>query len=267
MLTYAASGAVSRNAAEKKLSSLLDFLAAAAGTPDGAQPPPPPGAASPTAPAPPSLLERVYEATLDSLGEANERLAFRTRLRLAGLWLARGQHGRCEAALADLTASCAGADGGDDVRKGTQLLEVYALEIQLRTALRDAKRLKALYRAALGVRSAIPHPRVMGVIRECGGKAHMHDRHWEAAATDFFEAFKSYDEVRRGWGGRGGAGGGSRPRCPAAAWGAPARLQPARRSPAPAPLPTPAGRRAEASGVPQVPGPGHPAHAVGGGPV
>jgi COP9 signalosome complex subunit 2 len=37
----------------------------------------------------------------------------------------------------------------------------------------------------------------MGVIRECGGKMHMHERSWAEAATDFFEAFKSYDEV--GW--------------------------------------------------------------------
>ena len=28
----------------------------------------------------------------------------------------------------------------------------------------------------------------MGVIRECGGKMHMHERAWSDAATDFFEA-------------------------------------------------------------------------------
>lgn len=38
----------------------------------------------------------------------------------------------------------------------------------------------------------------MGVIRECGGKMHMHERAWADAATDFFEAFKSYDEVCAG---------------------------------------------------------------------
>jgi hypothetical protein len=37
------------------------------------------------------------------------------------------------------------------------------------------------------VKSAIPHPRIMGIIRECGGKMHMHDQLWEEAATDFFE--------------------------------------------------------------------------------
>ena len=52
---------------------------------------------------------------------------------------------------------------------------------------RNAKALKGLYRKALGVKSAIPHPRILGVIRECGGKMHMHQRTWEEAATDFFE--------------------------------------------------------------------------------
>lgn len=27
----------------------------------------------------------------------------------------------------------------------------------------------------MGVKSAIPHPRIMGVIRECGGKMHMRE--------------------------------------------------------------------------------------------
>ena len=44
-----------------------------------------------------------------------------------------------------------------------------------------------MYQRALTVKSAIPHPRIMGVIRECGGKMHMHQRTWEDAATDFFE--------------------------------------------------------------------------------
>mgnify|MGYP007076403518 CR=1 FL=1 len=59
---------------------------------------------------------------------------------------------------------------------------------------------------ALAIKSAIPHPRIMGVIRECGGKMHMHERSWADAATDFFEAFKSYDEARRGGARRAGQG-------------------------------------------------------------
>ncbi|KAJ9127261.1 hypothetical protein QFC24_001499 [Naganishia onofrii] len=51
-----------------------------------------------------------------------------------------------------------------------------------------------IYEATLRVRSAIPHPRIMGVIRECGGKMWMAERSWDKASTDFFESFKQYDE-------------------------------------------------------------------------
>jgi COP9 signalosome complex subunit 2 len=78
---------------------------------------------------------------------------------------------------------------------GTQLLEVYALEIQMYTTTKNNKKLAHLYTQALQIQSAIPHPRIMGVIRECGGKMHMAQREWEKARTDFFEAFKNYDEA------------------------------------------------------------------------
>lgn len=55
--------------------------------------------------------------------------------------------------------------------------------------------LQELYQRALSIKSAIPHPRIMGIIRECGGKMHMAERQWADAATDFFEAFKNYDEA------------------------------------------------------------------------
>jgi COP9 signalosome complex subunit 2 len=232
MLSLAAAGGVPRHAAEKKLSSLLDHLAAAAASSAAsaaaaAPPPPSPGGAA-AAPPPPaaaeSLLERVYEATLAALGASNERLAFRTRLRLAGLWLGRGDLAAAERALAALRASCGGipgldapaaltaadnpAGGGkppgaaaaaaavDDARRGTQLLDVLALEIQASAARGDARRSRAAHRAALGaLATAIPHPRVMGAIKEAGGRAALADRDWAGAATSFFEAFRAYDEA------------------------------------------------------------------------
>ncbi len=66
-------------------------------------------------------------------------------------------------------------------------LQVYALEIQMYTEQRNNKKLKQLYQKALAVKSAIPHPRILGIIRECGGKMYMRDQNWQEAATDFFE--------------------------------------------------------------------------------
>ena len=65
----------------------------------------------------------------------------------------------------------------------------------MHTSTKNNKKLKELYHKALAIKSAIPHPRILGVIRESGGKMHMSERQFEQAATDFFEAFKAYDEA------------------------------------------------------------------------
>jgi hypothetical protein len=65
--------------------------------------------------------------------------------------------------------------------------QVYAIEIQMYTEQKNNKKLKQLYQRALTIKSAIPHPRIMGIIRECGGKMHMAERMWTQAHTDFFE--------------------------------------------------------------------------------
>lgn len=101
--------------------------------------------------------------------------------------------------------SCATGGAGVDESKGTQILEAYALEIQMYTVKKDQKKLRELYKKSLQIKSAVTHPRIMGIIREvrvrrhyhhvqCGGKMYMAERDWHSATTDFFEAFKNYDE-------------------------------------------------------------------------
>ena len=90
---------------------------------------------------------------------------------------------------------CTTKDGLPDLKKATLLLEVYAIEIQMYSAQKNFKKLKELYDKSLSIKSAIPHPRIMGTVRECGGKMHMREKAWQAAHTDFFEAFKSYDDA------------------------------------------------------------------------
>lgn len=174
MLTYIRS-AVTRNYSEKCINSILDFVSSSNQM---------------------TLLQEFYETTLAALQEArNERLWFKTNLKLGKLWFDVGEFPRLTKILKELHRSCQQADGSDDHKKGTQLLEVYALEIQMYTATKNTKRLKQLYEKALQVKSAIPHPRIMGVIRECGGKMHMGSRDFDGAHWDFFEAFKNYDEA------------------------------------------------------------------------
>ena len=78
---------------------------------------------------------------------------------------------------------------------GTSLLEIYAVEIQMYTETQNNKKLKELYSKSLRIKSAIPHPRIMGIIHECGGKMHMSENEWQQAQVDFFESFKNFDEA------------------------------------------------------------------------
>ena len=91
--------------------------------------------------------------------------------------------------------SCQKPDGTDDETKGTSLLEVCALEIQLCTATKNAARMKVIYPKTLNLNAAVADPRIMGVIREEGGKMYMGDGAWDAAYNEFYEGFRAYQEA------------------------------------------------------------------------
>ncbi|KAH7915705.1 PCI domain-containing protein [Hygrophoropsis aurantiaca] len=179
LLTYTKS-AVTRNYSEKTINGILDYVGGGK-----------------SGPVEVDVLEKFYQATKDALEEAkNERLSVKTNLKLAKLWLDRKEYGRLTKLIRDLhDATKASPDGDDQSQRGTQLLEIYALEIQMHNETRNVRKLKEIYNASNSVRSAIPHPRIMGVIKECGGKMWMGERQWNRASEDFFESFRNYDEA------------------------------------------------------------------------
>lgn len=173
MLEYLSAATLQKNYLEKSISNTLDYVSS---TQDM------------------DFLEKFYQVTLDSLTKAgtfevrlnkvihlimvSQRLLIKTQLKLAKLLLDRKQHTKLTKLLRLLREVCTADDGQnqDDMqRKGTHLLEVYALEIQLYTETKNTKKLKEIYRECLSVKSAIPHPRIMGIVRECGGKMHMNE--------------------------------------------------------------------------------------------
>jgi COP9 signalosome complex subunit 2 len=141
-------------------------------------------------------MEEFYSKTLESFQSTNnERLWLKTNIKLARLWLDQKNYTPLTNKLRELHEACRKEDGTEDPTKGTYSLEVYALEILMLAETRNNKRLKALYQRALRVKSAVPHPNIMGIIRECGGKMHMSEENWKEAQSDFFESFRNYDEA------------------------------------------------------------------------
>ncbi|KAL1238237.1 COP9 signalosome complex subunit [Trichinella spiralis] len=141
LLTYIR-GAVSRNYSEKSITNLLEFMSSSSKK---------------------DLLEKVYEATLNALKELrNERLWFKTNIRLAKLFLDRKDFERTSEVIKELRTSCKTEDDNlDENKKGTQLLEIYALEIQMYTEQKNNAQLKELYEQSLRIKSGIPHPLTM----------------------------------------------------------------------------------------------------------
>ncbi|GKT42834.1 COP9 signalosome complex subunit 2 [Colletotrichum spaethianum] len=178
LLTYVKS-AVTRNYSEKSINNMLDYIEKGSDGPKAV-----------------ACVEKFYSLTLESFQSTNnERLWLKTNIKLAKLLLDRKDYNTVTKKLRDLHRACQKEDGSDDPSKGTYSMEIYALEIQMHAETKNNKQLKRLYQRALKVRSAVPHPKIMGIIRECGGKMHMSEENWAEAQTDFFESFRNYDEA------------------------------------------------------------------------
>mmetsp|Transcript_5622 Transcript_5622/g.13097 ORF Transcript_5622/g.13097 Transcript_5622/m.13097 type:complete len:240 (-) Transcript_5622:1317-2036(-) len=131
MMTYL-NGVVTRNKSEKAINTLLDTAATSSD---------------------PSLLFFLYQSTIEALKQAkNERLWFKVNLKLASLHFERRDFASLGAILEILEASLTHEEV-DEHRRGTLLLEVYSLKIQMKTETKEAKELKQLYQQALKVRT------------------------------------------------------------------------------------------------------------------
>ncbi|OQS07750.1 COP9 signalosome complex subunit [Thraustotheca clavata] len=143
-----------------------------------------------------SIISTMYEITLEALKNANnDRLWFQTNIKLGKLYLELGDYAPLHKVLEELHASCKLPDGTDDMTKATSLLDVYCLEIQLCTATNNAAKMKTIYPKTLVLDAAISDPRIMGVIREEGGKLYLSEGQWNLAYNEFFESFRNYQEV------------------------------------------------------------------------
>lgn len=178
LLTYVKS-AVTRNYSEKSINNMLDFIEKSSEDPKAEK-----------------CMEEFYSQTLESFQSTNnERLWLKTNIKLSKLFFDRKDYVAVTKKLRELHKACEKEDGSIDASKATYALEIYALEIQMCAETKNNKQLKRLYVKSLSIKSAVPHPKIQGIIRECGGKMHMSEEDWEGAQSDFFEAFRNYDEA------------------------------------------------------------------------
>eukprot|EP00029_Vermamoeba_vermiformis_P005475 TRINITY_DN1913_c0_g1_i1.p1 TRINITY_DN1913_c0_g1~~TRINITY_DN1913_c0_g1_i1.p1 ORF type:complete len:464 (-),score=167.38 TRINITY_DN1913_c0_g1_i1:147-1487(-) len=140
-------------------------------------------------------IKDLYDLTLESFEKnGNKKACLRLELRLTKVLAQKKDFVTLEKKLRKMHAECQTPDGRDDPSKGNQLMEIYAMEISMHSARANYRKLKELYEKALQIKG-LCNPKISGIIHECGGKMHMRERNWVNANTDFFEAFKNYDDA------------------------------------------------------------------------
>jgi len=205
LLDIIASGAVSPNAIEKGINGMLERVSSLYQGSDS-------NSRSTTvtdkvALDPKVVARNVYDATLQifhpKIGTSpNERLWFKTNLKYGQLLYEMNETTKLQLVLRDLKhyqqqeSNDAGeGSSSSTTTSSTNLMEIYALQIQLYSKQKDNKKLRDVFQKAMSVRGGIPHPRTLALIQELGGKMHMASREYSEATSTFFQAFKSYDEA------------------------------------------------------------------------
>jgi len=211
LLAIVGEGNISPNAVEKGINGMLERVASllqggGGRSPAGANNNISSSGAVPQQMDAQQLALSVYDSTLrlfhPSSGACpNERLWFKTNLKYGQLLYEMNETVKLQQVLKDLQsqqgilAASMGAESSSNSTSSTQLIEIYALQIQLYSRQKDNKKLRETFTKAMSVRGGIPHPRTLAMIQELGGKMHMASKEYEQATQTFFQAFKSYDEA------------------------------------------------------------------------
>lgn len=176
LLTYLNS-AVTKNQAEKSLNSILDMTTSLKNV---------------------QLLKKMYETTLVSLQKnKNDRLWRKTNLKLGKMYLENEEFFKLATLIKQLKRM---VDPDQEHLENikfmpSEMLEIYALEIQMLTELKKYKDVQKIYDNCFRIQSAVAHPLIISVIKECGAKMYLKAGEYAKAFTNFFEAFKNFAEA------------------------------------------------------------------------
>lgn len=82
--------------------------------------------------------------------------------------------------------------------KSSYLLDIIASEMEIylntQNVASHLPKLRQLYKQSEGLSSMIVHPRIFGLLKECGGVINLDEKKFEKASREFLGSFKSYEE-------------------------------------------------------------------------
>ncbi|GBL49230.1 hypothetical protein ACI3LY_004559 [Candidozyma auris] len=142
---------------------------------------------------------RMYDVIVSHLqdsmasGVSGQRLWIRINMNRLRNFLENGPLDECSQLIDAINSKL---ESMSESTQNSYVLDIIAAEIEytFKTDM-NLSRLSYLHRKASKVSSAITHPRVMGVIRECSATIHFYRKNFETARVEFYECFKNYDEA------------------------------------------------------------------------
>jgi len=143
----------------------------------------------------------VFDMTLGTLKNmpGQQQLWFQTAMKLCKDLLKERFYDRAEQLVEECHATLKNKNGLDDLSKGSQLLEIYAVKMEVATMQQDkgdesaADRLQELFRRTSSLVADVNNPKVMSIITECFGKMYGSQGKWTKAYDEFSKAFDFYN--------------------------------------------------------------------------
>ncbi|KAI5950567.1 csnB [Candida margitis] len=142
----------------------------------------------------PDFIKNVYQLLLEQEYFRNEKLWLKVNSNLLALYLETGELDKVPELLNVIH------DKFPTIPESIQklfTLEIIAGEIEYLFKLEelDIPKLTHLYKQSSKFTTAVTHPKILGVIKECGARVQFHRENYEKARAEFYESFKNYDEA------------------------------------------------------------------------
>jgi len=145
-----------------------------------------------------TLRADVYEATVGTLTKMSNktRMIFDIQMRRCNEFVAMQEWEKARKLLRKQHNTCLLPDGCDDQKnKGSELMDIYALEMKIAFETKTQAKTKELYKRTKDLTAAVNNPKSLSIIRECWGKMFGDDGSWQRAHEEFFKAFITYQEA------------------------------------------------------------------------
>lgn len=144
------------------------------------------------------FVSQLYDIILGFLGDtsggSNDRLWLKINLNKLKNLLEEKELSGCFPLITSIKDKL--KSSSESIRNSFSL-EVIAAEIEYysQQPTLDLVKLNQLHCKSSTITSAVTHPRIMGIIRECGATVQFYRGNYEKARLEYYECFKNYDEA------------------------------------------------------------------------